>query len=63
MMNPYNPDGPYELDLRLYDERKVALMLIWLADGEPGENWQDESLDVRFHAQPLRCCHGQRMSK
>jgi len=47
LMNPYNPDGPYILDLAKYDERKVALMLIWLADGEPGENWQDESLDDR----------------
>ena len=22
-------------------------MLIWLAEGEPGENWQEESLDGR----------------
>jgi len=47
MMNPYNPDGPYVLDISLYDERKVALMLVWLAEGEPGENWQEESLDGR----------------
>ena len=47
VMNPYNPDGPYELDLRVYDQRKVALMLIYLADGEPGENWQEESIDGR----------------
>jgi hypothetical protein len=47
LMNPYNPDGPYVLDISLYDERKVALMLVWLAEGEPGENWQEESLDGR----------------
>ena len=46
-MNPYSPDGLYELDLRVFDQRKVALMLVWLADGEPGENWQEESLDGR----------------
>ena len=42
LMNPYMPDGPYRLDLAYHDERKVALMLIWLAEGEPGENWEDE---------------------
>ena len=36
IMNPYMPDGPYVLDLAMHDERKVALMLIWLAAGEPG---------------------------
>lgn len=43
VMNPYMPDGPYSLDLSLHDERKVALMLVWLAAGEPGENWQNET--------------------
>ena len=47
LMNPYNPDGPYVLELSLYDERKVALMLVWLAEGEPGENWQEESFEGR----------------
>eukprot|EP01050_Picozoa_sp_SAG11_P005138 SAG11_NODE_350_length_10389_cov_6.616618_3_plen_264_part_00 len=45
MVNPYMPDGPYRLDLSNSDERKVALMLIYLAEGEPGENWQDEMIE------------------
>jgi hypothetical protein len=39
---PIQPDGLYDLDLRVPEDRSVASMLVVLA-AEPGENWLDET--------------------
>lgn len=36
VVNPYNPDGFYVLDLAEWDQRRVAQMLVDLAVKEPG---------------------------
>jgi len=42
VVNPTNPDGLYELDLRYRDQREMAKTLVKLAVEEPGENWKGE---------------------
>ena len=42
MIDPLMPDGYWELNLSYLDDREVAIMLVLLAVGEPGENWRDE---------------------
>ena len=42
LQNPIQPDGLYDLDLRVPEDRSVASMLVVLA-AEPGENWLDET--------------------
>ena len=42
ILDPIQPDGLYELDLRVPEDRSVATMLVVLA-AEPGENWMDET--------------------
>ena len=42
MFNPYMPDGHYELDLRVYEDRTVASLLVLLSE-EPGENFANET--------------------
>ena len=37
------PDRLYKLDLRRWEEREMAKMLIYFADAEPGENWIGET--------------------
>jgi hypothetical protein len=34
-MDPYRPDGYWDLDLAKHDERAVAQLLVLLAVGEP----------------------------
>ena len=43
LANPMYPDRKYELDLRSYEQRELAKILIKLAVGEPGENWQKQA--------------------
>ncbi|CAN0356904.1 unnamed protein product, partial [Laminaria digitata] len=37
------PDGPYVLDLKCWEEREWAKILIKLAVEEPGANWANET--------------------
>lgn len=41
VMDPMKPDREYCLDLRHYDQREWAKVLISLALNEPGDNWVD----------------------
>eukprot|EP00752_Nemacystus_decipiens_P005020 g4560.t1 len=41
--NPVRPDGPYLLDLKVWEEREWAKILIKLAVEEPGANWDHET--------------------
>ena len=40
LLDPLTPDRLYRLDLRRYDHREWAKILITLAVAEPGENWE-----------------------
>ncbi|CAM9291885.1 unnamed protein product [Ectocarpus fasciculatus] len=43
VLNPVRPDGPYLLDLKCWEEREWAKILIKLAVEEPGANWDHET--------------------
>ncbi|CAM9954134.1 unnamed protein product, partial [Phaeothamnion confervicola] len=43
VLSPLQPDRDYSLDLRSYEQREYAKILIRLAVDEPGENWKDET--------------------
>ncbi|CAM9197908.1 unnamed protein product [Ectocarpus sp. 13 AM-2016] len=43
VLNPIRPDGPYVLDLKCWEEREWAKILIKLAVEEPGANWDHET--------------------
>ncbi|CAM9116440.1 unnamed protein product [Pylaiella littoralis] len=43
VQNPIRPDGPYVLDLKVWEEREWAKILIKLAVEEPGANWEHET--------------------
>ena len=45
---PIQPDGLYDLDLRVPEDRSVASMLVVLA-AEPGENWLDETYNGKHY--------------
>jgi hypothetical protein len=40
LFDPMKPDRLYRLDLRRYDHREFAKILVILAVNEPGENWE-----------------------
>ena len=46
MFNPYCPDGHYELELRNFEDRAVAEMLVKLSS-EPGESQASYELVAR----------------
>ena len=39
IFNPMKPEGSYELDVSLWEERMIVKTLCTLATNEPGENW------------------------
>ena len=43
IFNPANPDIIYDLDLSIWEDYQLCLMLVELADVEPGENFIDET--------------------
>ena len=42
VIDPLHPNGRFELDLRVYEQREMAKALVYLAIQEPGENWFGE---------------------
>jgi hypothetical protein len=60
MFNPYLPDGHYELELRSFEDRAVAEMLVKLSS-EPGESRGSSSpSDVVYPGNPWRLRGDQR---
>lgn len=43
LWNPLLPDGMYHLDMSVWEDHKLAELLVKLAVVEPGENWEDET--------------------
>ena len=43
VFNPGNPDLIYDLDMSIWEHYQITLMLVELADVEPGENFLDET--------------------
>ena len=42
IFDPLNPDREFILDLRRWDEREMAKILIQLSINEPGNNWKND---------------------
>jgi hypothetical protein len=47
------PDRLYRLDLRRYDHREYAKILVALAIAEPGENWENYSYRWGKYDEPV----------
>ena len=53
VFDPVTPDRGYRLDLRRFEQREFAKILIELAVVEPGRNWVNESFRWSKYDEPI----------
>ncbi len=53
LLDPMKPDRSYRLDLRRFDHREWAKILVTLAINEPGENWDGQEYRWAKYDEPV----------